>query len=94
MTAHELARLVALGRLQFKMPIAAWLREVQSQLQFEWAPVQLAEAIESYCLPNFEHKDPCDRMLVATARISGRVLVTADDVLLGYSDVGSTDARE
>jgi PIN domain nuclease of toxin-antitoxin system len=75
------------------MPIAAWLVAACDQLRVDWAPVQVAEAIESYSLPNFDHRDPCDRLIVATARLSARVLVTADEVLLRYEGVRTLDAR-
>jgi PIN domain nuclease of toxin-antitoxin system len=92
-SAHELARLASAGRLEFGMPLGAWLTLACGQLQAHWIPVQVAEAIESYHLPNFEHRDPCDRLIVATARLSARVLVTADDTLLEYSGVRTLDAR-
>jgi PIN domain nuclease of toxin-antitoxin system len=92
-SAHELARLVRGARLDFGMPIAAWLTAACAQLRVDWVPVHVAEAVESYNLPNFDHRDPCDRLIVATARLSARVLVTADDVLLRYEGVRSLDAR-
>jgi PIN domain nuclease of toxin-antitoxin system len=92
-SAHELVRLVAGARLEFGMPIAAWLAAACAQLRVDWAPVHVAEAIESYSLPNFDHRDPCDRLIVATARIGAHVLMTADDVLLDYKGVRTIDAR-
>ncbi|MFM9197801.1 MAG: PIN domain-containing protein [Planctomycetia bacterium] len=50
-------------------------------------------AIEAYKLPGRFHKDPADRMLVATARINDLTLVTADERILAYREVRSLDAR-
>ncbi len=50
-------------------------------------------AIESYRLPDPFHRDPADRVLVATARIEGATLLTADDGILAYPHVQLLDAR-
>ena len=48
-------------------------------------PVGTAIALESTQLPDFDHhKDPADRMIVATARRHG-TLVTCDESLLGWA---------
>jgi PIN domain nuclease of toxin-antitoxin system len=40
------------------------------------------------------HKDRCDRLLLATARNLGASLLTADEVLLAYRHVDRVDARQ
>jgi PIN domain nuclease of toxin-antitoxin system len=44
-------------------------------------------------LPIFDHKDPCDRIIAAAARVSGATLVTADSMVLSSSHVRTLDAR-
>jgi PIN domain nuclease of toxin-antitoxin system len=39
------------------------------------------------------HKDPADRLLVATARLHDLTLLTADEWILGYRHVETLDAR-
>ena len=50
--------------------------------------------LESYALPGSFHPDPADRLLVATARVHGLTLLTADKRILRYSKVRSMDARK
>jgi PIN domain nuclease of toxin-antitoxin system len=42
---------------------------------------------EAYELPGKFHKDPVDRVLVATARLHNLTLMTADDLILRYPHV-------
>ena len=44
--------------------------------------------IESSYLPGKFHKDPVDRILVATARFHGYALVTSDRAILNYGQEG------
>ena len=53
-----------------------------------------AVAIEAYALPGRFHADPADRLLVATARVHGLTLVTADKRILKYPEVRVIDARK
>jgi PIN domain nuclease of toxin-antitoxin system len=50
-------------------------------------------AMEGYALPGAFHRDPADRILVATARRDGLTLVTADDRILAYPHARTQDAR-
>ena len=89
----ELSRLIALSRLTLRKPLADWLSEARGNLMFEDAPMSHEVAMHSYTLPGTFHKDPADRVLVATARILNCQLVTADDLILAYPHVASIDAR-
>jgi PIN domain nuclease of toxin-antitoxin system len=50
-------------------------------------------AIEAYKLPGRFHKDPADRLLVATGRLRDLTLVTAAERILAYRSVRTLDAR-
>ena len=50
-------------------------------------------AILAYALPGTFHKDPADRILVATAIHQGLTLVTADERILAYRNAMTLDAR-
>ena len=93
-TSLELARLQSLNRLVFHKPLATWLELARRHLQFADAPFTHETAIESYSLPGDFHRDPVDRMLVATARLESMHLVTADARILAYPHVSTLDARE
>ncbi len=89
----EIARLIALGRLRFTMDLHAWIQHSIQLLMATTVLVSHEMAIESYRLPDPFHRDPADRVLVATARIEGATLLTADDLILAYPHVQRLDAR-
>jgi PIN domain nuclease of toxin-antitoxin system len=49
--------------------------------------------VEAYSLPSPFHRDPVDRVLVATARSYQATLLTADERILTYSHVRTGDCR-
>ena len=54
-----------------------------------WQAVDIDVAIiqEAYSLPGNFHRDPADRILVATCRLRGLALLTADRLILDYPHV-------
>ena len=50
-------------------------------------------ALESVQLPNFEHKDPSDRFIIATARVLNCELMTHDQKLVAYSKQGHVNIK-
>ena len=90
----EVARLVSLGQ-QF-LPtsvddfVAAGLGD-DGLVLLEMTPRIL---IDSTRLPGELHRDPADRILVATARAHGLTLVTRDKQLLAYSKQSHLNARK
>lgn len=86
----ELVLLHESGRFGQNDP--AWLtRMLQGGVFFE-APLTFAVAREVGAL-GWSHKDPVDRFLVATARVLGLVLVTADERIINSRLVPVIDAR-
>jgi len=92
-TTMELSRLIALGRLSLRKTLETWMADAHRHLSLEDAPFNHEVAIQSYQLPGDFHKDPADRMLVATARDGGYTLLTADELILDYPHVLTLDAR-
>lgn len=90
----EIARLIALGRLGLKMDLQSWVVESIRLLQGVTLEITHQIAIEAYSIPEPFHRDPADRLLVATARIHASRLVTADDPILSYPHVPTLDARD
>ncbi|MFM8708025.1 MAG: type II toxin-antitoxin system VapC family toxin [Planctomycetia bacterium] len=89
----EIARLVSGGLLELKGSLDRWVRSAVDSMEARSIDVDHRVAIEAYKLPGRFHKDPADRMLVATARINDLTLVTADERILAYREVRSLDAR-
>lgn len=89
----EVARLVEGGRVCLGMTMQDWVEISGSLLDLRTTELSHAHAIESYALPSPFHRDPADRMLVATARTEKYTLVTADQRILDYDHVSTHDAR-
>lgn len=87
-TPWEIGMLVAKGSLTLARDVAQWVQEVLALPGVRLAPLQPEIAVAATRLPGDLHGDPADRMLAATARHLGAVLVTADEKLLAYSAAG------
>jgi len=89
----EIARLAAHGRLELLPDVDRWLEASLDLLGCATVEVSHEIAREAYALPGDLHRDPADRLLVATARVHGLTLLTADDRILAYAHVETQDAR-
>lgn len=65
----EIARKEARGELVFGMPLQDWFRNALPQNRIELIEISPQIAIDATRLPEWEHKDPADRLIVATARV-------------------------
>ncbi len=86
-SAWEIAMLVEKGRLTLNMDVGSWLDEVSQIEGVRFLPVDNEIGIKSAVLPGDFHKDPADRIIVATARNLAVPLVTADKKILQYKYV-------
>jgi len=89
----ELARLVAAGDIFLNRPLPAWVETAVEELHGEELAMSREIAAEAYALPGEFHRDPADRILVATARRESLTLLTADARILSYPHVKALDAR-
>ena len=87
-TPWEIAMLAAKKRIDLQMDPLAWVQQTLAKPGLRLIPLLPEIAVESNRLPWEMHPDPADRILVATARHLGAVLVTADELLLGYGEKG------
>ncbi len=85
MTVWEISRKVALGKLArpeppgFNGSLAEWLRQTGYRVMpLSWDDCELANTLPMH------HKDPMDRMLIATALERAMTVVTDDDVFAKY----------
>jgi PIN domain nuclease of toxin-antitoxin system len=86
-SAWEIALLVAGGRLTLPMPVTEWLARIDEMAPVKSIPVDNDIAVQSVLLPDGFHKDPADRIIVATARKFGAPIITADQKIRGYRHV-------
>jgi PIN domain nuclease of toxin-antitoxin system len=83
----EVARLAAGGRLILPKPVDIWMDEALHYPHVKLIDLTPEIAVASTRLPGDFHKDPCDRIIVATARRYGWPLMTTDGLIRMYSDV-------
>lgn len=86
-SAWEVAMLVKAGRLALTMDTAAWLDTVGQVPAVRFVSVDVRISVRSVDLPGEFHKDPADRLIVATAQHYSAPLVTADTKIHHYPHV-------
>jgi len=74
----EIATLYELGRITLDLPLREWLEAAAAPPLVERKAVTPAIAAEVAALPDTFHRDPADRIIVATARVLGATLLTLD----------------
>lgn len=74
----EVALLVQRGRLRLQTNLVEWLAVAASPATVTVMPITAAIAVEMNRLPEGFHQDPADRLIVATARVTGRPVATHD----------------
>ncbi len=88
-SVFEIYILIKKGKLELTSQPEAWLETIENLSSIKFIPVDNKIAAHSVNLPNFSHKDPADRMIVATALSHGAKLVTSDSRILKYPPVQS-----
>jgi hypothetical protein len=84
----EVAMLEAKGRISLSRPVEDWVRSALRAPGTRLLPLTPEIAIESTRLPGSAHGDPADRILIASARVSGGRLATRDRGILDYAGGG------
>lgn len=82
-SAWELAVLQSCGKARFEGPVSTWFTEHLAPFRTRVLPVQLRYIDMLVGLP-LHHRDPFDRMLVATAMADGLTIVTSDRTIPSY----------
>lgn len=83
--------LVDLGRVRLSRPLREWLERATAPPLVRTLSLNPAIAAEVAALPASFHRDPADRILIATARVHGATLVTSDRRILEAEIVSTLD---
>ncbi len=89
----EVAKLAERKRLVLPCPVEEWIQQALAYPGVQLLNLTPEIAVESTQLPGEFHKDPADQIIVATARLFGRPLVTADEKILSYPHVQVLPSR-
>lgn len=85
----ELACLQERGKITLKQHWRAWWDAFLKRTAWTCLPVTAEVMAEAYSLPPPIHRDPVDRVLIATARHERLTLVTTDGKIIGYPHVST-----
>lgn len=83
----EVACATTRGRIEIDRHWRHWFRHYIELNGWTVLPVDLEAIEEAYALPEPFHRDPADRIIVASARLRGAPIITADARILGYPHV-------
>ena len=83
-TVWEIALLLDTGRIDLDVPVAAWIERFLDCPGIEAVPLGHQAASRSYQLHHLEHRDPADRLLIATAIELPCPLVTYDERIVRF----------
>jgi len=85
MTCWEMAWLVKHGRIALKLPVSDWLNQVEEN-GVAVIPVSRSIAERAVLLPE-HHKDPVDRIIIATAVEHQAQLISVDGRFPDYQEL-------
>jgi PIN domain nuclease of toxin-antitoxin system len=88
----ETALLASRGRVVLGQPLGQWITAAVSAPGLSIEPLLPQVAVEASALPDAFHRDPADRLIVATARVANATLMTRDRRILDYAARGHLTA--
>jgi PIN domain nuclease of toxin-antitoxin system len=85
----ELACLQERRRITLKQHWRVWWNALLERTAWTCLPITTEVMAEAYSLPPPIHRDPADRVLIATARLERLTLVTTDGKIRNYPHVAT-----
>ena len=83
----ELACWQERGRITLKLHWRTWWETMLERTAWSCLPITAQILAEAFSLPPPIHRDPADRILIATARLERLTIVTTDGKIRGYPHV-------
>jgi PIN domain nuclease of toxin-antitoxin system len=78
----EIATLYALGRITLQLPLREWLEAANAPPLVQRLGITPAVAAAVAALPAWFHRDPADRIIIASAQMLGGTLLTRDQRII------------
>lgn len=82
-SAFEIASKKQKGKLNLPLPAAEWFHGVTDHHGLTVLPLDLEICVRAATLPPI-HEDPCDRFIIATAKLHELAVVTLDERFESY----------
>jgi PIN domain nuclease of toxin-antitoxin system len=92
-TAWEIGTLYSKGRIALTLLPEVWFETLLALPGVRLADLTPRDLIASTALPGAPPNDPADRIIAATARLNGYLVITRDGKLLSYASLGHIRAR-
>lgn len=83
----EFAMMASRGRIKLSISSKKWIDYAVNKTGLRVLELNGDIAVESCNLPGEFHKDPADRIIVATARVHKAILITKDQKIIDYPEV-------
>ncbi len=80
----ELGQLVKRQRVQISLPLDEWVQVALADIQV--LPIERQIALKAAQLPE-HHRDPADRIIIATALIYNASLISLDSIFPNYAEL-------
>ena len=77
-SGFEIATKSQKGKLRLPLPVSAWFEKVVEHHGLTVLPLDLEICVKAAELPPI-HEDPCDRFIIATAKLKELEVVTTDE---------------
>jgi PIN domain nuclease of toxin-antitoxin system len=85
-TVWEIGQLVDTGRIDLDRPVEDWLQRFIARPGLATAPLTPFAAARSYRLHHLDHRDPGDRLIIATAIEHACPLITYDERIMRFAE--------
>jgi PIN domain nuclease of toxin-antitoxin system len=87
-SAWEIGKLVAAKKLRLPIEPLDYFKKFASTQGVSVCELTSEIMVRSSFLPDLEHKDPMDCILIATARVNNYTIITRDRAILAYGRQG------
>ena len=84
----EITMLANKGKIVINIPIKDWINKLLLISKIKIIDLSPDTLIESVLLPNYEYRDPADRLIIASVRLTNSVLMTFDQKIINYANLG------
>lgn len=84
----EISMLASKGKLACSVSLSEWINSILSIPGLNIIDLSIAVLVESCNLPNYEHRDPADRLIIASTRSINSHLMTFDQKIIDYANHG------
>lgn len=85
----EISSLVQRKRLRLTVDVKDWISRCEALPFLNFVPVDNLIAFNANRLVDYAHRDPADRMIIATAELLAATVITRDQKILDYPHVRS-----